>query len=244
MNTNPELFNLEDEYGETKVISKAKPKVVALGSFDGVHKGHSALITNLLKYPHLEPHVICVEKPFTRVFLFTRLEILQKIKEIVPTAEVSFLRLNSKIVNKTYLEFNKFLKQINVDTAIVGQNFCYGKNRAGGVDTLKADFNVFVQELICEKGKIISSTSGKLAQKVGNFKLVNRLLGSDAYYEVTSEKHYFLLDSKKVLPLPGKYICVDENQINFLVNLKQNRLILLNLKTIKTGKIKFVKKLK
>ena len=244
MNTNLELFNLEDEYGGAKVISLAKPKVVALGSFDGVHKGHSTLIANLLRYPNLEPHIICVEKPFSRVFLFTRLEILQKIKEIVPTAEVSFLRLNSKIVDKTYLEFNKFLKQIDVHTAIVGQNFCYGKNRAGGVDTLKADFNVFVQELICEKGKIISSTSVKLAQKVGNFKLVNRLLGSDVYYEATPEKHYFILDSKKVLPLPGKYICIDENQINFLVNLKQNRLILLNLKTIKTGKIKFVKKLK
>ena len=244
MNINPELFNLENEYGELKVISKAKPKAVALGSFDGVHKGHTALIVNLLRYPDLEPHVICVEKPFARVFLFTRLEILQKIKAIAPTAEVSFLRLNSKIVNKTYLEFNKFLKQIIVDTTIVGQNFCYGKNRAGGVDTLMADFNVFVQDLVCEKGKIISSTSAKLAQKVGNFKSVNRLLGSDVYYEVTPKKHYFLLDSKKVLPLPGKYICVDENQINFLVNLQQNRLILLNLKTKITGKIRFVQKLK
>ncbi len=244
MNTNPELFNLEDEYGETKVISLAKPKVVALGSFDGVHKGHSTLISNLLRYPHLEPHVICVEKPFAQVFLFTRLEILQKIKEIVPTAEVSFLRLNSKIVNKTYIEFNKFLKQINVDTTIVGQNFCYGKNRAGSVDTLKTDFNVFVQELVCEKGKIISSTSAKLAQKVGNFKLVNRLLGSDVYYKVTPKKHYFLLDSKKVSLLPGKYLCIDENQANFLVQLRQNRLILLNLNNTITGKIRFVKKLK
>lgn len=244
MNTNPELFNLETEYGEAKVISKAKPKVVALGSFDGVHKGHSTLISNLLRYPHLEPHVICVEKPFARVFLFTRLEILQKIKEIVPTAEVSFLTLNSKIVNKTYLEFNKFLKQINVNTAIVGQNFCYGKNRTGGVDTLKIDFNVFVQELVLEKGKIISSTSAKLAQKVGNFKFVNRLLRSDVYYELTPEKHYFLLDSKKVSPLPGKYICVDENQIKFFVNLQQNRLILLNLNTTITGKIRFAQKLK
>ena len=243
MNTNPELFNLENEYGEAKVISFAKPKVIALGSFDGVHKGHSALIANLLRYPHLEPHVICVEKPFARVFLFTRLEILQKIKEIVPTAEVSFLRLNSKIVNKTYLEFNKFLKQIDVETTIVGQNFCYGKNRAGGVDTLKADFNVFVQELVCEKGEIISSTSAKLAQKVGNFKLVNRLLDSDVYYEIIPEKHYFLLDSKKVLPLLGKYICVDENQKKFFVNLQQNRLILLNSNRI-TGKIRFAQKLR
>ena len=244
MNTNLELFNLEDEYGGAKVISLAKPKVAALGSFDGVHKGHSTLIANLLRYSHLEPHVICVEKPFSRVFLFTRLEILQKIKEIVPTAEVSFLRLNSKIVNKTYLEFNKFLKQIDVHTAIVGQNFCYGKNRAGGVDTLKADFNVFVQELVCEKGKIISSTSAKIAQKVGNFKLVKRLLGTDVYYEAVPENHYFILDAKKVLPLPGKYACADENQTNFLVNLQPNRLILLNLKTKITGKIKFVKKLK
>lgn len=244
MNTNPELFNLENEYGETKVISFAKPKVVALGSFDGVHKGHSALIANLLRYPHLEPHVICVEKPFARVFLFTRLEIVQKIKAIVPTAEVSFLKLNSIIVNKTYLEFNNFLKQINVNTTIVGQNFCYGKNREGSIVTLKTDFNVFVQKLICEKGKIISSSSAKFAQKVGNFKLVKRLLGTDVYYETVPEKHYFLLDAKKALPLSGKYLCVDENQTIFLVNLQLNRLILLNLKTTITGKIRFVKKLK
>ncbi len=244
MNTNPELFNLENEFGEAKVISFAKQKVVTLGSFDGGHKGHSALIANLLRYPRLEQHVICVEKPFARVFLFTRLEILQKIKTIVPTAEVSFLKLNSIIVNKTYLEFNKFLKQINVKTTIVGRNFCYGKNREGSIDTLKTDFNVFVQELICEKGKIISSTSAKFSQKVGNFKLVNRLLGTDVYYEVLPEKHYFILNTKKVLPLPGKYVCVDENQIIFLVNLQLNRLILLNLKTAITGKIRFVKKLK
>ncbi len=240
MNINPELFNLENEYGEVKVISCAKPKAVALGSFDGVHKGHSVLIANLHRYPH----VICVEKPFAQVFLFTRLEILQKIKAIVPSAEVSFLRLNTKIVNKTYLEFNKFLKQINVNTVLVGQNFCYGKNRTGGVDTLKVDFNVFVQELICEKGKIISSTSAKLAQKVCDFKLVNRLLGSDVYYEVTPDKHHFLLNSKKILPLSGKYLCADEKRVKFLVNLQQNRLILLNLKTTLTGKIRFVEKLK
>lgn len=244
MNTNLESFNLENEYGNHKAISCAKAKVVALGSFDGVHKGHSALIANLLRYSHLEPHVICVEKPFARVFLFTRTEILQKIKEVVPTAEVSFLHLNSKIVNKSHLEFNKFLKQIKVDTVVVGQNFCYGKNRAGSVDTLKADFNVFIQELVCEKGKIISSTSAKLAQRIGNFKLVKRLLAADVYYEVTPEKHYFFLNSKKVTPLPGKYLCTDENHTKFLVNLKQNRLILLNLKTEITGKIKFIEKLK
>ncbi len=244
MNTNPELFNLENEYGETKTISLAKPKVVALGSFDGVHKGHSALIANLLRYPHLEPYVICVEKPFARVFLFTRLEIIQKIKAIVPKADVSFLKLNSIIVNKTYLEFNKFLKQISVNTTIVGQNFCYGKSREGNIDTLKTDFNVFVQELICEKGKIISSTGAKFAQKVGNFKLVKRLLSTDVFYEVAPKKHYFLLDAKKVLPLPGKYLCVDENQTIFLVNLQLNRLILLNLKTAITGKIRFVRKLR
>ena len=244
MNINPELFNLENEYGEVKVISCTKPKAVALGSFDGVHKGHSVLIANLHRYPHLEPHVICVEKPIAQVFLFTRLEILQKIKAIVPSAEVSFLRLNSKIVNKTYLEFNKFLKQINVNTVLVGQNFCYGKNRTGGVDTLKVDFDVFVQELICEKGKIISSTSAKLAQKVCDFKLVNRLLGSDVYYEATPKNNYFLLNSKKVLPLSGKYLCADEKLVKFLVNLQQNRLISLNLKTTLTGKIRFVEKLK
>ncbi len=244
MNTNLESFNLENEYGEPKVISSAKPKVVALGSFDGVHKGHSTLIANLLRYSHLEPHVICVEKPFARVFLFTRTEILQKIKAIVPTAEVSFLHLNSKIVNKSHLEFNMFLKQIKVDTVIVGENFCYGKNRAGGVDTLRSDFNVFVQDLICESGKVVSSTSAKLAQRIGNFKLVKRLLYTDVYYEATSEKHYFTLNSKKVVPLPGKYICVDENQTKFLVNLKQNRLILLSLKNRITGKIKFIEKLK
>lgn len=244
MNTNPESFNLENEYGEPKVISSGNPKVVALGSFDGVHKGHSTLIANLLRYSNLEPHVICVEKPFARVFLFTRTEILQKIKAIVPTAEVSFLTLNSKIVNKSHLDFNNFLKQIKVDTVIVGENFCYGKNRAGGVDTLRSDFNVFVQDLICERDKVVSSTSAKLAQRIGNFKLVKRLLYTDVYYEATPEKHYFILNSKKVVPLPGKYICVDENQTKFLVNLKQNRLILLSLKTRITGKIKFIEKLK
>ncbi len=244
MNTNLESFNLENEYGNHKAISCAKAKVVALGSFDGVHKGHSALIANLLRYADLEPHVICVEKPFARVFLFTRTEILQKIKEVVPTAEVSFLHLNSKIVNKSHLEFNKFLKQIKVDTVVVGQNFCYGKNRAGGVDTLKADFNVFVQELICERGKVVSSTSAKLAQRIGNFKFVKRLLGADVYYEAISEKHYYLLNSRKVVPLPGKYLCSDEKQTKFLVNLKQNRLILLNLKTMINSKIKFIEKLK
>ena len=103
MNTNPELFNLENEFGKLKQVNLTKPKAIALGSFDGVHKGHATLIANLKKYPDLEKHVICVEKPFSKVFLFTRAEIAKKICDLVPGVAVSFLKLNKEIVNKTRL---------------------------------------------------------------------------------------------------------------------------------------------
>lgn len=244
MNTNPELFNLENELGKPKQVNLNKPKAIALGSFDGVHKGHATLIVNLNKYPDLEKHVICVEKPFSKVFLFTRAEISKKIRDLVPGAEISFLKLNKEIANKTYLEFNKFLKQIKTDTTIVGTNFCYGKGRQGSVDTLKKDFRVDVQQLVCEKKQVISSTLIKNLQKVGRFYLVKRLIGDPVCYKLKQKNTRFELGKNKVLPLAGRYLCQDNLKQVFRVNLRENRLVLLNPK-VKLGKeIYFLKKLK
>ena len=244
MNTNPELFNLENEFGKPKQVNLTKQKAIALGSFDGVHKGHATLIANLKKYTDLEKHVICVEKPFSKVFLFTRAEISKKIRDLVPGAEISFLKLNKEIVNKTYLEFNKFLKQIKTDTTIVGTNFCYGKGRKGSVDTLKKDFKVDVQQLVCEKKQVISSTLVKNLQKIGRFNLVKRLLENPVCYKLKHKNAHFELGENKVLPLSGRYLCQDNLSQIFKVNLRDSQLVLLNPK-VKLGKeIYFLKKLK
>ena len=146
------------------------PCVVTIGNFDGVHLGHQALLTEVKKRAHdlkLESAVITFEpnpkdyfsqnKPQTRISsLREKIELLNKIK----IDRVHIIKFNQEFSKVTANEFiSVLIKQLKVKEIVVGEDFCFGRGREGGINKLSASsMKLNIKNKILMDGKRISST--------------------------------------------------------------------------------------
>ena len=170
-----------------------KGSVIAVGNFDGMHKGHQKIFRQALK---------CAKKNKIKfgVLTFTPLPMMffnQNIKNCKLVSEnkkfqlfekygVDFvinIKFNKKFSNIKAEEFIKKIicKKINAQLLAVSNNFKFGKNRKGDVSLLKKFSNQEDYFLLKIKpfnylGKIVSSTKIRNLLKKGDITLVNKLL--------------------------------------------------------------------
>ena len=146
------------------------PCVVTIGNFDGVHLGHQALLTEVKKRAHdlkLESAVITFEpnpkdyfsqnKPQTRISsLREKIELFNEIK----IDRVHIIKFNQEFSKVTANEFiSVLIKQLKVKEIIIGEDFCFGKGREGGIKQLSASsMKLNIKNKILIDGKRISST--------------------------------------------------------------------------------------
>ena len=146
------------------------PCVVTIGNFDGVHLGHQALLTEVKKRAHdlkLESAVITFEpnpkdyfsqnKPQTRISsLREKIELFNEIK----IDRVHIIKFNQEFSKVTANEFISLLiKKLKVKEIIIGEDFCFGKGREGGIKQLSASsMKLNIKNKILIDGKRISST--------------------------------------------------------------------------------------
>ena len=146
------------------------PCVVTIGNFDGVHLGHQALLAEVKKRAHalkLESAVITFEpnpkdyfsqnKPQTRISsLREKIELLNEIK----IDRVHIIKFNQEFSKVTANEFiSVLIKQLKVKEIVVGEDFCFGRGREGGIKELSASsMKLNIKNKILMDGKRISST--------------------------------------------------------------------------------------
>ena len=146
------------------------PCVVTIGNFDGVHLGHQALLDEVRKRAHdlkLESAVITFEpnpkdyfsqnKPQTRISsLREKIELFNKIK----IDRVHIIKFNQEFSKVTANEFiSVLIKQLKVKEIVVGEDFCFGRGREGGIKQLSASsMKLNIKNKILMDGKRISST--------------------------------------------------------------------------------------
>ena len=146
------------------------PCVITIGNFDGVHLGHQALLTEVKKRAHdlkLESAVITFEpnpkdyfsqnKPQTRISsLREKIELFNEIK----IDRVHIIKFNQEFSKVTANEFiSVLIKQLKVKEIVVGEDFCFGSGREGGIKQLSASsMKLNIKNKILMDGKRISST--------------------------------------------------------------------------------------
>ncbi len=176
--------------------------VVAIGNFDGVHKGHQALFTKLkdrakeLKGTSLvitfEPHPIKVMSPEKLKPLIT---VLEQKKELVISQGIDLLLLIKFTMKFSGIAARDFVKDILVDKIrikeiIVGYDYAFGHNREGNIQLLREmgkefDFTVTQVEPVYAGNTLVSSTSIRNLILEGKISEANRLLGRD--YQLMGE---------------------------------------------------------
>ncbi|OEG70645.1 hypothetical protein ATZ36_16800 [Candidatus Endomicrobiellum trichonymphae] len=165
-----------------------KKSAVAIGTFDGMHKGHRLLINKTLssaKKNNLRSVIVVLEKPIKKVRgLLTTYE--EKIEEIkfLGADKIFVIGVPSEILSCDPEEFfDEFLhKMLNVSEIVCGIDFAFGKDRKGNIEWLKKkakEKNIkmdIVKPLKNTSKKISSSYIRTLIEK-GDVKNAASLLG-------------------------------------------------------------------
>ncbi|OEG71049.1 hypothetical protein ATZ36_03085 [Candidatus Endomicrobiellum trichonymphae] len=165
-----------------------RKSAVAIGTFDGMHKGHKLLINKTLSFAknnNLRSVIIVLEKPVKKVKgLLTTYE--EKIEEIkfLGADEIFVIGVPSEILSCCPEEFfNEFLhKMLNVSEIVCGIDFAFGKDRKGSIEWLKKkakekNIKMDIVEPLKNTSKKISSSYIRILIEKGDVKNVASLLG-------------------------------------------------------------------
>ena len=166
----------------------SSPLALAIGNFDGMHLGHQALIKQLNGFAmakSLTPSVMTFE-PHPREF-FTpqnapaRLCNLREKLEYFQTAgvqKVFVCQFNQAFSKMSADDFIAQLRQLNVKTILVGEDFKFGAKRTGDINSFKqAGFDLISLPRVDFNAERVSSTRVRDALFSGNLSLATQLLG-------------------------------------------------------------------
>jgi riboflavin kinase/FMN adenylyltransferase len=171
--------------------STARGATVAIGNFDGVHRGHQALIRQAkalggpLGVMVFEPHPQEYFRPDTPRFRLTPFRAKARLLEKYGVDILYALHFDAAFAS---LSADAFIERVlvegmGVSRVIVGADFQFGKGRAGNRDLLMArgaalGFGVTTIDLVGEGGDAkISSTRIREALRDGKPDVAARMLG-------------------------------------------------------------------
>ena len=172
-------------------MEQGKRAVVALGMFDGMHKGHTQLVDRAVAMARE-----CHAAPVVFTFANHPLEVLGKKPRLLSTLEeraarmyalgvsevaaASFTREFADVTPDEFLSY--LLSRYDVAAIVCGFNYTFGRRGAGTPEMLTAagrarGFAVEVLPPVLEGGAPISSSRIREAIECGEIALANRMLG-------------------------------------------------------------------
>jgi riboflavin kinase/FMN adenylyltransferase len=168
--------------------------VVTLGSFDGVHLGHQAIIKRLIEKSKekkrvglvvtYEPHPQSVVAPLDAPGLLTTLEEKLKLFEESGVEETVVMNFDEQLREYSAEEFVEkiLVDRLDVGDLVIGEDHAFGKNRTGKIDLLretssKYNFKLEVVPAIYVDDKRVSSSRIRKELKAGEFAKVIVMLG-------------------------------------------------------------------
>ncbi len=168
--------------------------VVTLGTYDGVHLGHQAIIRRLIEKSRekervgvvvtYEPHPQSVVAAQDAPQILTTLEEKLELLEGLGVDETVVLNFDQQLKEYSAQQFIKeiLVGKLNAGELVVGDDHAFGKNRTGRIDLLKDaalrhGFDVEVVSARRADGIKISSTRIRHELKAGEFAKAKSLLG-------------------------------------------------------------------
>jgi riboflavin kinase / FMN adenylyltransferase len=187
-------------YQSIRELPHFKNTVLTIGSFDGVHLGHLALIKKLLEISKgLDAESILITfHPHPRKVIHDQIELLTTLEEKIDLLALSgiehlvimpFTEAFSEMTPSVYVE--KFLVfNFNPSAVVIGYDHRFGKNRAGDIALLRSlgllhHFEVIEIEAEMIDQMNVSSSKIRTFLESGKMDAANALLG----YEYSFSGH-------------------------------------------------------
>lgn len=175
-------------------LRAAPPCALTIGNFDGVHRGHHALLQALTAGARARSLASCVMtfEPHPKEF-FTPTEapprILNLRDKLIAFADIGIDRVVIERFNAAYAKLTPeqfvaeiLLRRLNTKWILIGDDFCYGAKRAGDFTSLKRageefGFEVSNINTVLENQERISSSALRHALAEGDMPKAALLLG-------------------------------------------------------------------
>jgi riboflavin kinase/FMN adenylyltransferase len=187
------LKRMELVRGSLNVHEPLRGGVVTLGSFDGVHLGHQALVhaTVSLAQRLGVPAVMLSFEPLPREYLqaeapparLTNLRERWRLLQGIGLDALVLLRFNESLRQMSGAEFLQLLtERLAVRAVVVGHDFRFGKGGQAHAEFLQSagqreGFAVQVIEPVQAEGVRVSSSAVRAALSAGDFDRAEQLLG-------------------------------------------------------------------
>ncbi len=160
----------------------ARPREVAIGTFDGVHVGHRQVIKGSDTVLTFEPHPLSVIHPEAAPKLIMPFEIKRDVIDGLGVDELVIIPFDHDFRE---IEAEEFCSRILIETlgathVSVGENFRFGKKAKGDPEMLRghSEFETRVVPLVEVDGETVSSTRIRALVAAGDIEAAMRCLGA------------------------------------------------------------------
>ncbi|MGM0552315.1 MAG: bifunctional riboflavin kinase/FAD synthetase [Pseudomonadota bacterium] len=181
-----------------RAFGEVQGAVVTIGNFDGLHRGHQAVLERLLAVAaeHAAPPVLLTFEPLPREYFAAHAGAppppgrLQRLRDRLVTLRdagldaVWILRFDARLASQPAAEFvdQVLNRRLGARHVLVGDDFRFGRGREGDQTLLQAEgarlgFEVESTPTVADAEGRISSTRVRAAALAGDFAQVAELLG-------------------------------------------------------------------
>jgi riboflavin kinase / FMN adenylyltransferase len=164
-------------------LEEVEPRArdVAIGTFDGVHLGHRAVIAGADTVLTFEPHPLEVLRPELAPRLINSLEVKRDVLDGMGVEELVVIRFDEEFSHQTAEEFTDLVlvEKLGARRVAVGENFHFGAKAKGDAAMLEAhpEFETRVQKLVEVDGAVVSSSRIRAQIEAGEMEAARRCLG-------------------------------------------------------------------
>jgi riboflavin kinase/FMN adenylyltransferase len=162
--------------------AKPRPRHVAVGTFDGVHRGHQAVIEGADTVLTFDPHPLEILHPAALPKLIMPFGVKRDVIEGLGVEELVVIPFDREFSRRSAEEFieSVLIETLGAAQVSVGENFRFGAKAKGDPAMLAAreEFETRVVPLVETDGETISSTRIRALVAAGDMKGARHCLGA------------------------------------------------------------------
>ncbi len=162
--------------------AEPRPRHVAIGTFDGVHLGHQAVIADADTVLTFDPHPLEVLHPAALPKLIMPFSVKRDVIDGLGVEELVVIPFDAEFAHRDAEDFieHVLVERLGATKVSVGENFRFGAKAKGDPAMLKAreEFETRVVPLVEVDGETVSSTRIRALVAAGNMEGARHCLGA------------------------------------------------------------------
>jgi riboflavin kinase/FMN adenylyltransferase len=162
--------------------ARPRPRDVAIGTFDGVHRGHQAVIKGSDTVLTFDPHPLEILHPSALPKLIMPFTVKRDVIEGLGVEELVVIPFDREFASRPAEQFieDVLIARLGAERVSVGENFRFGAKAVGDPEMLAArpEFETRVVPLVEVDGETVSSTRIRALIAAGDMEGARHCLGA------------------------------------------------------------------